>query len=162
MKQKTKQAKKSATPELTKQDIVGAALNDSLLSRDTFQLGDRTLPIKDLSYDQYSKFIILLAPLADTLIAKTTGLTTKLPDLEDLDTSMFSISDLIVLCGEKLPDLALICVQASDPTITMATMKELAKTPFNLAHIVIAQIARNNMLKDFSDFFQQLLPKKNK
>jgi hypothetical protein len=150
----------SATTSLTKTEIVRAALNDSTLSRDTFQLGDKTFPIKDLTYDQYTKFLILLSPLADSLISKAVGSSTQLPGLEgDVDISMFNISDMIRLCGESLPDLALICVHASEPTMTLSQVKELGKTPFALAHIVIAQMARNNMLKDFADFFAQLLPK---
>lgn len=159
MPKKSTTSTPNATVTLTKEQITSAALNDSTLSRKTFTLGDRTFPLKDLTYDQYNKFLLLVAPLADGLIGKI-GDKIKATELglTGLDVSLFSVKDVLSYCGEALPELALIAVQTSDPTMTIAQVKELGKTPLKLAEVVVAQMVHNNMIKDFADFFGQILP----
>lgn len=159
MPKKSTTQSKDATSPLTKEKILSAASNDSTLSRNTFTLGDRTFPLKDLSYDQYNKFLLLIAPLADGLIGRI-GDKVKSQELgiESLDISLFSVTDILSYCGNTLPDLALIAVQTSDPTMTIEQVKEMGKTPFKLAEIVMLQMVHNNTIKDFADFFARILP----
>lgn len=156
---KTKTSKDGATPALTKAEITRAAFNDSALSQTHFQLGDRTFPVKDLSYDQYTKFLLLVSPLVDLIIGRI-GDKVKAEELGlgDLDISLFSVTDILRYCGDKLPEMAAICCQASDPTVTPELVKSLTNKPFDLAEIVLKQIIQNNMINDFAGFFARLLP----
>jgi hypothetical protein len=157
-KKSTTQSQDANSP-LTKEKLLSAATNDSSLSRNTFTLGDRTFPLKDLTYDQYNKFLLLIAPLADGLIGRI-GDKAKSQELgiEGLDISLFSVSDILSYCGNVLPELALIAVQATDPNMTVEQVKNLGKTPFKLAEIVMLQLVHNNTIKDFADFFARILP----
>jgi hypothetical protein len=149
---------KTKKPALTKQEVTRAALNEP--SRTTFTLGDRTFPLKDLSYDQYTKFLTLLAPLADGLIGKISDrvAVSQISGIEDLDTSLFSVKDIFVYCGKYLPELVTIICQTTDPTVTVEWVKDAGKTPFKLAEIVLLQMMHNNTIKDFADFFERMLP----
>ena len=159
MPKKSTTQSNNATSTLTKEKVLSAATNDSTLSRNTFTLGDRTFPLKDLSYDQYNKFLLLIAPLADGLIGRI-GDKVKSQELgiQSLDVSLFSVTDVLSYCGKSLPELALIAVNASDPTITLEQVKAMGKTPFKLAEIVMLQMVHNNTIRDFADFFAQILP----
>jgi hypothetical protein len=44
-----------------------------------------------------------------------------------------------------------------DLLVTAAEVKAWSKKPFKLAEIVLMQVARNGMVKDFTDFFGQML-----
>lgn len=161
---KTKRVKETvpatdATPTLTKRDITRAAFNDSTLSQKHFKLGEHTFPVKDLSYDEYTKFLMLISPLADSLIGKITDkVQAQSLGLQNLDVKLFSIKDIITYCGDTLPELAAICIRTSEPEFTAEKAKELGKTPFALAEVVFVQLVHNNTLKDFADFFQRVLP----
>jgi hypothetical protein len=159
MKPNKKSENAAASPKLTKKDVVRAALNDSALSQTHFQLGDRTFPLKDLTYDQYNKFLLLVAPLVDIVIGRM-GERAQAQQLgfSDLDISLFSVTDILKYCGEAIPELATICCQASDPTVTVETVKSLTNKPTVLAGIILKQIVHNNMIQDFADFFGQILP----
>lgn len=135
--------------ELTNVDIVRAATNDS--TGITVQLGDRTFPIKDLSYDSYVRFFSLLQPLLEMIAGKLA------PSLQDHATGITSEA-IIRYCSDSLPEMVCIVCEQTDPTITIQEVKELGKTPFNLAKIVIKQIEQNRVIADVSDFFVQVLP----
>lgn len=155
MKKTTKT--KESKPALTKQEVTRAALNEP--SRTTFTLGERTFPLKDLSYDQYTKFLTLLSPLADGLMSRIgERVAASQIGIESLDTSMFSVKDLFDFCGEQLPHLVLIMCQSSDPSVTLEQVKDMGRTPFKLAECVVLQMLHNNIIKDFSDFFGRMLP----
>src|SRR5581483_962643 len=122
------------------------------------RLGDRIFKIIDLEYDAYLKFVLLLKPF----ITAVFGLISQkskvgIPGIELSNTS-FSEDALLEYCGVNLPEMARIVCASTDPDITVDDVKKLGKTPFNLAKVVMAQVQRNNIIKDFTDFFVQALP----
>jgi hypothetical protein len=50
----------------------------------------------------------------------------------------------------------LMCLE-SDPDMTIAEVKKLAKRPTVLVTAIMKQIKQNEMIKDFADFFTQVL-----
>lgn len=145
-------------PSITPQEISRAATNDPALSDDEFILGGRKFKVVDLPYDDYIKFISLMQPLLESLVngvSEKAGL--KLPEIV-IPTSGFTVAGLVKACVGALPEMACIVCSQTDPTITVDEVKTLAKTPFKLAQVVLKQIVRNNIIKDFSDFFEQVIP----
>lgn len=147
---------------LTKVEVIRAASNDPLLSTDKFTLGDREFTLLDLGYDDYMKFLTLFAPLFDGIFKnvaqKQAAKETGLPGLDTPSLSDVPITTIITYCADNLPQLAHIVCKQSDPKITVEEVKTLAKTPMKMVEIIMLQIKRNNIIKDFADFFQQILP----
>jgi len=142
-------------PTLTEAEKVRAAVNDPA---DQFTLGGRAFKIVDLTYDDYLRFIVLLEPLIKGLVAKVGAVSNvKIPGME-LDSSSLSASGIVTYCGESLPEMVRIICSQTEPDITVAEVKLLGKNPFNLAKVVMRQVAQNGIIKDFTDFFGQILP----
>ena len=143
------------TKELSSAEISRAFTNDPVLSTDDFQLGDRTFKVVDLGYDDYITFMTMLEPLLSALVGKISAKSgLKLPDI---DLGTFTISGLTSYCKDSLPEMVRIICSQTDPTITIEEVKTLGKTPFKLAEIVIIQVNRNGIVKEFTAFFGQIL-----
>lgn len=137
-------------PVLTDKQIVQAATNDPALSEQTAVLGDRTFKIVDLEYDDYLLFLTKLGPLLK-------GVASGLLLNQGLGGGLDAAS-IVEYCSSDLPDLACIVCRQTDKDITPKEIKLLAKSPFRLATLVMAQIHRNDMIAEISSFFQLMLP----
>jgi len=144
-----------ATPQLTDAQKTRAAVNDPA---DHFILGGRTFKIVDLPYDDYLRFILLMEPLVQMLVqsASQSG-KVSIPGME-LDTSSISAMGLARYCGDSLPEMVRIICSQTEPEITVEEIKKLGRNPFVLAKIVILQVSQNGIIRDFTDFFAQILP----
>jgi hypothetical protein len=148
--------KKKRGKKLTTSDITRAAINTPPLSPDKFTLGDREFPILDLPYDDYVEFIEAFTPIIDMITNSQRGIP-EIPGIGLGEPQSFSVRDVFKFCGKELPRLVHIICRQSDKAITVEDIKLLAKTPFQLAEIVVMQIERNRMIKDFADFFPRIL-----
>ena len=162
----------STEKALSKTQIAAATSNSPALAPDQVKLGDRTFAILDLEYDEYLAFTSHLEPL----LKSVAGMVTKranisIPGLE-ADMSEINVSFLMKFCGKALPEMAVIVLnmeervaaesagRPTDPAklVDVAWVKKNARNPMALAGIVMKQIAKNNMIMDFLDFFVQVLP----
>jgi hypothetical protein len=146
--------------ELTEEQIVAATTNSPEMSPYEITLGSgdttRTFKIIDLEYDDYMKFTLFLKPLFNEILSKAkkareageTGINFSIEDI-DLD-KVFSMFET------TLPAMALIVLVNTDPTITVTDCKHLCRTPFKMLEVVLAQVAKNNIIEDFTSFFPQL------
>jgi hypothetical protein len=134
-------------------EIARAATNDPALSAVSFNLGDRSFKIVDLAYDDYVKFLALLAPLLESVAKKF-----LVRDVLAVEGESVSVADLFKYCVDGLPEMVCIVCSQTDPTIKVDDVKRLGKNPINLARIVLLQIQQNNVIKDIGDFFVQTLP----
>jgi hypothetical protein len=123
---------------------------------DKFVLGDREFDIKDLPYDSYIAFVSHLAPLIEVLVKKMSGTQVSIPGI-NLESSAFSTDKIILLCKDTLPEMVQLMCKETDPDITVADVKALAKRPTVLANAVIRQVKQNEMIQDFTDFFAQVV-----
>jgi hypothetical protein len=141
-------------PTITPENLTRAAVN---LPADQFVLGDRTFYIKDLPYDSYIAFISYLTPLVEAVVSRMMGNSgVSIPGIE-LQSNAFSASKVLSLCGKELPEMVrLICAQ-TEPSITIEEIKQLAKKPTVLVAVVLKQIDQNGIIKDFADFFVQVV-----
>jgi hypothetical protein len=137
---------------MTQVEIVRAATNDPSLALRTIKLGDREFPVLDLEYDDYMLFIAQVQPLIEALLGSLPGV--KNTGLLDSLTP----ATLITYCAKSLPEMARIVCAQSDPTITVAEVKKLGKTPFVLATVVLAQIEQNQIITAVKSFFEQIAP----
>jgi len=142
--------KKDEMPEteLTQSQIVGAALNDPEFSEHEVEFGGVKYKLVDLPYEDYVKFLALLQPFLEAMISKVMG----------GNKSVESVGDLITHCADAIPQMAHLALRQVDPDMTVSRIKEIGKTPFRIAPVVIKQIENNNVIKDISDFFVQILP----
>lgn len=154
--------KKSATPDpseskpvvsISDRELARAVTNDPALSDDQFELGGRVFTIIDLDYDEYVTFTTMLKPLLEVLFARMSG-STSVPGI-DL-SSEASVDGVMQFTLKDLPEMARIVCSKTDPDITIADVKKLAKQPFKLAEVVVAQVIRNNIINDFASVFTQL------
>lgn len=153
-----KKASSKETPSLSQKDIVRAVTNDPSLSSDEFKLGDRTFKVVDLGYDDYLKFMVAMKPLLSGIAAgmsKAKGVSVPGIDLPETSATEMKILEF---CQDELPEMVRIVCAQTDPDITVAEIKKLGKTPFNLAPIALKQMVRNNIISQFTSFFGQILP----
>jgi hypothetical protein len=141
---------------LTQEQLQRAAVN---LPADEFMLGDRIFKVVDLPYDDYTTFMGYIAPVVENICKKIilsrTGV--ELPGGINVEASSFAAFDLLQVCGKYLPEMAHIVCKQTDPEITVEEVKNLAKKPLPLAHVVLKQIIQNGMISDFKDFFGQMI-----
>lgn len=145
----------TTTPELPIETLNGAMLN---LPSDEFILGGRIFKIVDLPYDDYTMFVSLMAPVVTQIVNKmilSQNGGVELPGGITLDSATFTAFDFLTVCGKNLPEMACIVCKQTDPNITVEDVKLLAKKPMPLAEVVVKQIVRNGMIRDFTAFFQQ-------
>jgi len=144
-------------PVLSEQEIAAAVTNSPALSPDEFKLGDRTFKVVHLPYDDYVVFLSYLQPFLNALVGKLAEKANlAIPDL-DLGES-FEVSALVKFCLDSLPEMTRIVCKQSAPDITVEEIKVLAGTPFALADVVLKQVAKNRMIRDFADFFGRIAP----
>lgn len=137
-------------PTIPQKELIRAALN---LPADQFQLGERTFNIHDFEYDDYLLFLSYLTPLIEALAQRMAAKQgVSIPGME-LSPSALNPQNILQVCGKILPEMVQIMCKYTDPTITVADVKKLAKNPFVLVTAVMRQIKQNNMVKQFSDFF---------
>jgi hypothetical protein len=141
---------------LTSEDIVAAATNSPALAKDSFVLNGKTYKVVDLDYDSYMEFLLLLQPLLEVVlkIYSGSGSPINLP-------STLSIADILKNCLHNLPQMVLLICRQTDLKVTMKQIKQPGNTPFTLAEIVMKQIVKNNMIKEFTSFFGQIAPLMN-
>lgn len=141
---------------MTNAEISRAVTNNPSLSLEEFSLGDRTFKIVDLSYDSYVDFLTLLSPLIEAVFGSVAS-AANMNGIK-LDASALSVSTVIKHCAKTLPDLVLLVCKQTQRDITVDEVKLLGKTPLVLGAIVLKQLQKNNIIKDFADFFAQALP----
>lgn len=149
-------------PSLTDKDILQGAVNSPALAADEFQLGDRTFKVLDLGYDDYVQFLFFVKPIFEALGKAVTLSPTQVPDI-DLGAGILSITNIMDFCLKDLPEMCRIVCAQTAPEITVTEVKALARNPMKMTEVVLKQIVRNNMIKDFTSFFHQILalmPKK--
>lgn len=138
--------------KLTERQIARAATNDPSLSEREFQLGDRTFPLVDLPYDDYVVFLGHLQPLMEAIAGRFSA-TQDLVSSEEI-----TVSGLAKYCAKALPEMVTLMARQSDPTMTTDVVKQMGRSPFKLATIVMKQIEQNKVISDIADFFEQVLP----
>jgi hypothetical protein len=145
----------TSAPTLTEQDKLRAALN---LPADQFALGDRVFNIVDLPYDDYIHFVNYMTPFLELLVSRVSQkfTTVQVPGIE-IKPETFNAASLITSVGKSLPEMVQIICRQTDPDITIAEVKRLAKKPTVLAVAVMKQIKQNGIIRDFSDFFGQVV-----
>lgn len=164
--------KKTATPKTPTDDapkispieLARAVTNSPALSPDQVQLGDRVFTIIDLEYDDYLVFTTMLGPLLEIIMQRIGASAISVPNVVLPASDILSVTGLVKFASKDLPAMAQIVLRGSDPSITIEEVKKLARNPFKLAEIVVAQILRNNIISDFSSVFLQLrrlIPTKN-
>lgn len=134
--------------ELTTKQITAAVTNDPEFSEHEIEFGGKTYKLVDLPYDDYIKFLALLQPFLEALTSK----------LISGSMSDIGFGDLIKHCGDALPKMAYYALKQVDEDITESYIKQVGKTPFRIAPVVLKQIEKNNVIGDISDFFVQILP----
>jgi hypothetical protein len=141
-------------PELTSEQIHNAVRNE--YPDKSFQLGDRTFPVKDLSYDDYLEFCDLARPIIESVVGIVDlSMADGKSDVE-FNPAGLDFNQIIKLAGKELPRMAWICCRQSDPNITIDEVKRLARRPMALLTVVLAQVQHNQMVQEFVDFFQSL------
>lgn len=152
------------TPELevgitlSAETIAEAATNEPSLSPDEFLLGEKTYKVVHLSYDDYVAFIAYIQPFFDAIVGKLGDkIGASIPGInigKSLDASV-----ILKFCGNSLPEMTRLVIKQTVPSITVDQIKHTpGVTPFTLATIVMQQVIKNNMVKDFATFFVQMAP----
>lgn len=162
------------TPEVTlpSTEIVRAATNSPALAENEFEFAGRKFKVVDLEYDYYMEFLSKIEPLINAVVGKLAGKANLgVPGIALTADSGFSVASLMSFCKKDLPDMVrIICNmqtiaetpagQHVDPSklVTTEYVKKNAKTPWQLAQIVMLQVSQNNIISDFASFFVQVLP----
>lgn len=146
---------KKAAADLPEKEVLRAATNSPTLSEDSFLFAGKTYKIVDLSYDHYITFVSLLKPVLEGVFSHLApaNVAQQLELPQKLD-----IYKLIGYCADQLPELVRIVIAQTEPEVTLDFVKQNHKSPFNLATIVMKQIIRNGIIRDFTDFFAQAAP----
>jgi hypothetical protein len=142
--------------ELTEREIVFAAINDPDLAADSFELAGETFKIVNLKYKSYLKFISHIQPLAG-VVTKALAQQEGIPGLDLSTMGAVTASGIMDYCGEHLPAMVALICQQTRPEITAQWVEDNAFSPFQLAGIVMQQIAQNRMISDIARFFVPLL-----
>lgn len=142
--------------DLTEQQIVAATLNSPELSEHSIILQGRTFKIIDLEYDAYMKFTLYLKPIFKEILSKAAEAQSSGKSAINFTLEDFNIDRIFEIFGSTLPDMALLCLQATEPSMTVEECKRLCKTPFKMLEIVLLQISKNNIIQDFTSFFPHL------
>jgi hypothetical protein len=154
-------------PTLTKSQITAAATNSPALALEGFNFGGRDFKLLDLSYDSYLDFTFFLQPLLEGIASKflaAKGVSLpgiEIPELEGPNVASYFLK----FCRQHLPQMVcIVCNQQAlqdgtpEAEVTPEWVKAHAKSPFQLAKIVMMQVGKNQMISEFADFFAQILP----
>lgn len=140
-------------PVLSDTQILEAATNTPELSPDEVKFGDKIYKLVYLPYDDYILFLGLLQPIFEALSAKS---KVKLPGI-DIGSAL-NANSILKFCAHSLPEMTQIALRQTESTITIAEIKETARSPFALVNVVLAQVKKNNVIADFVSFFAQVAP----
>ncbi len=152
----TPETAQETKPTLTPEDLTRAALNTPELAKDSFTLGDKEYKILDLGYRDYTKFLFYLQPLLETFMGTLTSRSDiSVPGLS-IPMGKIDPSGIMKYCEESLPAMACIVCKQTDPEMTPEKIMDVAKSPMQLARIVLQQIIQNKMIEEFVDFFGAL------
>lgn len=122
-----------------------------------FSLGDRQFDLKDLAYDDYLEFIDLARPIIESVADSLNVVADNAGGSEvKLDPLGLDFQKLIKLAGHELPRMAWICCKQSDPKISIADVKRLARRPYPLLEVVLLQVQHNKLIEELQDFFPRL------
>lgn len=129
--------------------IAEAATNNSVLVKEEVTFGDppQTFKIKYLPYDDQIVFLTLLSPVFEGLLSRV-GATVA--------TDTLSVQKIMLLCKESLPELGRLILKQTKPDITIEEVKVLCQSPFKICELITFQIEKNNLIGEFSSFFQML------
>lgn len=128
-------------------ELISNAVRNDYGDDAVFTLGDRTFPVKDLSYDDYIEFVRLARPIVTGAVA---GFDLMSGDFNPL---ALDYEALLELAGKELPKMAWLCCRQSDPKITVDQVKALARRPYPLIDAVLVQVKHNQMVNELKDFF---------
>lgn len=150
-------AESTPSVSLTEEQILAAAVNSPALSPDEFKLGETTFKIVHLPYDDYVQFLGHIQPILEFLVGKKAEKeNVSIPGIAL--TPSLDASSLLRFCSNSLPEMVRLVCKQTQPAITTSEIKASAKTPFALAAIVLQQVSRNEIIKDFASFFAQVTP----
>lgn len=117
----------------------------------------KTFQLKNLSYDAYVEFCSLARPILITL-GNGLDMGNKGGEFSlEFNPLNLDFEKLIEIAGKELPRMAWLCCRQSDPKIKLEEVKELGYRPQNLLLVVLQQIKHNDLVKEFADFFPQLV-----
>lgn len=149
-------------PSLTKAQITAAATNSPALAPEGFNFGGRDFKLLDLSYDSYLDFTFYLQPLLEGIASKFLAAKgVSLPGIEIPELEGPNIANYFLkFCRKELPEMVcIVCNQMpGQEKVTPEWVKQYAKSPFQLAKIVMLQVSKNQMVSEFASFFGQILP----
>lgn len=148
-------------PKLTAPQITAAATNSPALAPEGFNFGGRDFKLLHLDYESYLDFTFFLQPLLEGVAAKF--MSSKGVSLPGIEIPEFEGSNIagyfLKFCRSELPAMVcIVCNQQPGEKITPEWVKKNAKSPFQLAKIVMLQVGKNQMVSEFADFFGQILP----
>jgi hypothetical protein len=133
--------------DMVTEELISNAVRNDYGADAVFTLGDRTFPVKDLSYDDYIEFVRLARPIITGAVAGFDLMS------GDFNPMAIDYEDLLSLAGKELPKMAWLCCRASDAKITIDQVKALARRPYPLIDVVLVQVKHNQMVAELKDFF---------
>ena len=157
-----------ATPELTQQEKMSAALNLPAHAKDTdhFKLGDREFTVLDLNYDDFNEFVGYMQPLFDGIVGTIFKKPSQdLPGITLPDSSAFSFASVLKYCSKDLPKMVvLVCNTEAKATedkskeVTEKWVRKHLKDPVEAIEIIMLQVGKNEMISRIGSFFVRFLP----
>lgn len=126
-----------------------------------FNFGGRDFKLLPLDYESFLNFTLFLYPLLEGVAAKIMASKgVSLPGIEVAELDAPNIASYFLkFCRKELPEMVcIVCNQQPGEKVTPDWIKQNAKSPIQLATIVILQVSKNQMLSEFADFFVQVLP----
>jgi hypothetical protein len=156
--------KNENTPSITATQIAEAATNSPALSHDEVEFGGRVFKIVHLGYDEYIIFVDMLQPLFAGIagsVANKAGVS--VPGITLMPEA--NAGTLLQFFKKDLPEMAAIVLNMSavandkpEDKVDVKWIKKNAKSPYQLAQIVMLQVTKNRMIEDFASFFVQAIP----
>jgi hypothetical protein len=139
-----------------------AVTEQTAVTPEGFNFGGRDFKLLPLDYGSFLDFNIFLYPLLEGIASKFLAAKgVSLPGIEVPELDGPNIANYFLkFCRKELPEMVcIVCNQMpGDAKVTPDWVKLNAKSPFELAKIVMLQVSKNNMLSEFADFFLHLLP----
>lgn len=135
------------------EELVNAALN--VPEPNTVRIADKVFYLKDFKYKDYIVFIKYLAPMFDLFL---TG-NKRSFSIGDSGSQTNAIA-IIEFCENDLPKMGLMVAHNSYPEMTEDELLDLIPSPFELAELVLAQIAHNRIVEKLAGFLQLMTPTK--
>jgi hypothetical protein len=129
-------------------ELVKAATNTP--DKNTIKIGDKEFLLKDFKYKDYIAFIKYLAPMFDLFLGA-----------QRLNTgNSLNALSIIEFCDDDLPKMGLMIARNTYPDMTEDELLEVTPSPFEMADLVLAQIAHNRIIERLTGFLQLMTPQK--